>query len=466
MLKDVVTRIGGAGLLAGCVLLAGPAGAAGQEEGQEEKQKQSCQLEGSQILNQAEDLINKATKLDTTEATAAAAQAQYKQAWKRVRLALQQDTANAAAYYMAGRAAVGLDQYARADSMLDRFVELEPGCASIAENIRFGGWAESFNAGIRAYRAGDDSVALARFEKANQLRRDPRSLNNAALVHQQQGNLDRAEELYRKSIEIARGSKEFRKQYRTASINLAEVLRNKGQREQMLEIYRNYLAERPGDATAQVNFAVGLREAGHPDSARSVLQRVNQRDDLTSKERLDVGRTLMGLKAYGMARSALERAREARPYHKEVMEQLMTARANSGQPAEAAALGDTLVQWYPYEKQLYQSYVQILDAQGRADRVQQILPQMQNMDIRIPQAGLIRKGENTFVVRGQVRGGTVTNQTVTLPVQLIGPDGQVVAETSARIQVPGANKLSPFQVTIETDQTVAGFRYGRIQRGS
>lgn len=463
-MQSDVARTVAAGCLVACALVAGPAGAAAQEEDAQEEQ--SCELEGSEILDQAEDILNEAAEMDTTEATSAAADAQYKQAWKRVQLALQQDSSSAAAYYMAGRASIGLGAYARADSMLDRFVEMAPGCGSIAEDIRFGGWADSFNQGIRAYQADDDSTALAKFEQANALRRDPRSLNNAALIHQQRGEMERAEELYRESLERAEGDEEQSEQFRTATINLAELLRNRGDREAMLAIYRDYLDQRPDDVRAKVNFAVGLRETGQADSARTVLQSVVDREDLTFRERLDVGRSLMGMKDYEGARTALEQARRARPYHKDVMQQLMTARANSGDVPGASALGDTLVQWYPYQKQLVQSYVQILDQQGRADRVQQLLPRMQDMDVRIPQAGLIRRGENTYVIRGQIRGETVTNQTVGLPVSLVGPEGRTVAETTAQVQVPGADELSAFQVTFETDQPVAGFRYGQIERGS
>lgn len=458
-----IARLAGAVVLGASVAVVSPAGTTAQ---QEEGGEQKCQLEGSQLLNQAEDLINEAAMMDTTDATAAATRAQYEQAWKRAQLALQQDTADAAAYYMAGRASVGIGEYARADSLLDRFVKMKPACSSVAENIRFDGWADSFNAGIRAYQADDDSAALAKFEQANRLLRDPRSLNNAALIHQQRGDLERAEELYREALKVAEGSKEFRKQYRTATINLAELLRNKGDRDQMLTLYRRYLGERPDDATALINYAVGLREANREDSAQKVLEGVLNREDLTFRERLNVGRSLMGMKSYEAARIALEQARRDRPYNKTVMEQLMTAAANSGQLDRAASLGDTLVAWYPYQKSLYQSYVQVLDRQGRADRVQQVLPDMQNMEVRIPQVRIARKGEDAYLVRGQVRGAAVRNQTVKLPVELIGEDGEVVARTGAEVQVPGGDQLASFQVQIETDQPVAGFRYGRIQKGS
>lgn len=461
MLREVVRSAGAACVCIG-LLAAGTVTSAAQEDGG----GGDCQLQGSDMLNQAEDLINQAAKLDTTEATSSAADAQYEQAWKRIQLALQQGDPSAAAYYMAGRASIGTGDYARADSMLARFVKKKPACGKIASDIRFDAWATSFNRGIRAYQARDDSTALARFEQANQIREDPRSLNNAALILQQRGEMDRAEELYRQALKLSEGSEEYADQYRKATINLAEILRNRGQREQMLSLYREYLDQSPDDVTAKINYAVGLREAGQSDSAQAVLRSVVESGDLSFQEGLNVGSTLIGLKSYGDARRVLTRAREQRPYHKAAMEELMTASANSGELGRAAALGDTLTSWYPYQKQLFQAYVQVLDRQGRADRVERILPDMQNMAIRIPQSGMSEVAENQYVVRGQVRGGTVTERTVTLPIELLGADGQVVGSTEAQIQVPGADRLSAFQVTVQTDRPAVGFRYGRIQQGS
>lgn len=249
---------------------------------------QECELEGSDILNQAEDMINQAAELEGY-ASEETVNAQYRKAWRRVQLALENDTSSAAAHYMAGRTSIGLGEYARADSMLDQFVELEPGCASIAEDIRFGGWADTFNEGIKAYQANDHSTALEKFDQANDLREDPRSLNNAALIHQQRGNTEQAEELYRASLELATGDEEFAEQVRTATINLAELLRNRGDREKMLEIYRDHLARSPDDVRATINFAVGLRETDQTDSARNVLQRISDHQDLSgdARDRVD-----------------------------------------------------------------------------------------------------------------------------------------------------------------------------------
>ena len=462
MLRNVV-RIGGAVGLAAGVWLAGTVGAAAQE--QEGGGGGQCQLEGTEVTAQAEDLIDQATKQDTIEGAQAAARAQFQQALKRVQLALQQDSADATAHWLAGRAYIGLDQYARADSSLTRFVELQDNatpCQELANTVRFQAWADMYNQGIRQYQQGQDSVALTQFEKANLIYEDARSLNNAALLRQRAGDVDEARTLYRRSMEIA----EDEEQIRAAHINLAELLRNQGDREASLSVYREYLAEHPDDVQATINFAVGLRETGSPDSAQRILRSVMSREDLGFKEWFDVGVTLMQMQSYEASVQAFERARRAAPYDKATMQNLMTSYLGSGNFQRAAALGDTLVGWYPQQRSLYKSYMQALDKLGRTERVQQLLPALQQLSVEISQSALVRQGETRYQVRGQVQGSSASAGSVTLPIELFDQNGETVATKDATIQVPGRDRTTAFQVQIETDAPVAGFRYGEIRPGS
>ena len=120
-------------------------------------------------------------------------------------------------------------------------------------------------------------------------------------------------------------------------------MRNQGDREASLSVYRNYLAERPRDVQAKINFAVGLRETGNPDSAQRVLQSVMNRDDLGFEEWFDVGATLMQMQSYQASVEAFERARRTAPFDKATMQNLMTSYLGIGNFQRAAALGDTLV---------------------------------------------------------------------------------------------------------------------------
>lgn len=459
MLSDFVRIVSVAALAVG--LLAGaPGGVLAQEEEGGEGGSASCELQGTDITSQAEDLINSAAEQDSVNP--AAAKAQYDQALKRVQLAMQQDSTDATAYWLGGRVHLGLDNYARADSLLNRFVQLKPACAKLTSDLRFQAWAAAYNRGIRSYQAGDDSAALVQFEKASTIHDDSRALNNAALLHQQRGNLERAEELYRRSMEVAADSA----QLQAASINLAELLRSRGRTDESLTIYRDYLEQRPDDVTALINYAVGLRTAGQNDSAQAVLDRVMSRDDLAFEEWYNVGLTLMQMQSFDAAGRAFQRAREMQPYDKATMQHLASVSLGTGDVARAAAIGDTLVNWYPYERQLYKQLMQALDKQGRTGEVQKLLPALQSMPLEIVQMSLVRQSENQYVLQGQVASGTAAGQTVTLPVEFFDSSGQTVTTREIQIQVPAQGQAAQFQVPVETDQPIAGFRYDGIQGSS
>ena len=449
-------------MAAAALLFVAVTGSLSGQEGQQE-----CQLSGTEATRQAEEMIDEAAGLDTVAPEQA--RARYQQAMTRVQLALKQDEEDPVAYWLAGRAQIGLDNYAVADSMLNRFAQMKPGCSNLVSAARQNAWIQAYNAGIRAYQGGRDSLALEKFEQANVIDGDARSLNNAALLHQQRQNFDRAESLYRRSLEVAQDTE----QLRAASINLAELVRSQGRLDEALDIYTNYLEQNPEDVTANINYAVALRTAAQGDSARAsladsadaVFQRLLQRDDLTFTEWFNVGLGLMRSQSYEGAKLAFQKARDLQPFDKPSMQNLVEIHRVTGTVSEAASLADTLVEWYPYEKDLYRTYIQVLDKQGRTQRVQQLLPRIQNLPLSFSQLDMVRQGENSYVVRGQVAPGSRAGQTVTVPFEFLDAEGNVVATKEATIEVP-AEGSTTFQLALESEQAVAGFRHGQIQGGS
>lgn len=453
-----VVRVSSAAVAALLMLVGASGGLSGQE---------GCQLSGTEATRQAENLIDQAANLDTVAPEQA--RSRYEQALTRVRLALKQNEEDPVAYWLAGRAQIGLENYVEADSMLNRFSQMKPGCANLVSAARQNAWIQAYNAGIRAYQGGQDSLALEEFEKANVISEDARALNNAALLHQQRQNFERAESLYHRSLEVAQDTQ----QLRAASINLAELVRSQGRLDESLDIYTSYLEQNPDDVRANINYAVALRRVAENDSAQAsladsadvVFERLLERDDLTFTEWFNVGLGLMRSQSYEGAKLAFQKARELQPFDKASMQNLVEIHRATGTVSEAATLADTLVNWYPYEKGLYRSYIQVLDKQGRTQQVQQLLPRIQNLPLNFSQLDMVRQGENSYVVRGQVAPGSRAGQTVTVPFEFLGANGDVVATKEATIEVP-AEGSSTFQFALESEQTVAGFRHGRIQGGS
>jgi len=432
-----------------------PAGASAQDE-----EGGQCSLEGTSLTAQVERLVDEAAQMDSTRE--AEARRKLQEASTRLRLAFKNNPDDPAAYWLAARTAISLQEFARADSMLKRFTSMKPGCSNLASQARASAWVDAYNAGIRAYNAGDDQRALEMFEQANQMQDDPRALNNAALLRQQQGELERSEELYRRSLEVA----EEPDQKRAASINLAELLRGQGRAEEARAVYENYIQENPEATTARINYAVTLRDAGMQDSARAIFDQLLQREDMGFADWFNVGVGLMESQDYQQAAQAFDGARQKIPYDKGAMENHMNALLGAGELRRGVALADTLVNWYPYDKQTYRQLAQALDRMGEPQRVQQYLSALQGLELEIPRITLVQRGSGQPVLRGQIMGGgPAAGQTVNLPIEFLDNEGNVVAETEAEVQVPDGDQLAQFEVSTPEGE-VTGFRYGRVGQGS
>lgn len=441
--------------LAVMLFLAGPSLLASQEA-------PDCPMEGKAISMQVEELIDQAAELDSVAPEQA--NDRYQEAITKLKLALKQDPEDATAHWLAGRAYIGLEQYAMADSMLTRFTELLPdeGCKQLDRQVRRAAWTETYNSGIRAYQAGDDSTALDKFESANVIWEDARSLNNAALLNQQRGNIERAQELYRQSLEVA----EEQEQRQAAAVNLAELLRSQGETEKSLATYEQYLSAHPEDVTATLNYAVGLRKAGMADSAEVIFEELLDRDDLSFQHWFNVGIGLMESESFQSAIRAFEEARTEHTYDKPTLVNLAQAYLAAGNAARSASLGDTLVNWYPYQKSLYRPVMQALNRQGQTDRVQQLLEKLQNLPLEFPQLDMIQQEEGVYVLRGRVIGGTMAGREVTILFEFLDSQGNLVVTEEATLTVPDPNQSQGFQLRVQTDEPVSSFRYGEVRSGS
>lgn len=446
------------GLVAG-MLLAGPHVLDAQEEDEIEggdtiEAEMECQLEGGDRLAEAEQVVNNAVEAEDE----AEAEPGFREALEITDEVLEEDEESAAGHWLAGRARVGLSDYEQADEHLDRFVELEPGCMQQAEDVRSRAWVELYNEGIRGYQEGDEEQALESFSQANRIHDDARSLFNAALLYQQNGDLERAEETYRRTLEVS----DDPEQMENATVNLGELLRGQGRSEEADELYQQYIADNPEAVLPRINYADVLLETEREDSARAVITGLLDREDLDFREWFNVGVGLLRVGAHEEAQSAFEEARTLEPYEKAAMQNQMDATMAAGDFQRAAQIGDTLMNWYPYEPAHFRSLAQAHDQLGQTQQVQQTLQVLEGLELEFLQVEMIERGENNYVVRGQATSEAAAGQTVSVPFEFLNEEGEVVATSEAEIDLPAQGETAAFEMQVTSDQPLAGFRYQRL----
>ncbi len=422
--------------------------------GQEQQKEQQCQLQGAPELSLAQTFLKQAQDTSMSESQR---QAAAEKAWSEaLQGPIEDDTDNATFYYFGALAQVQLDNYSKTDSLLNVFMEKAPeGCAKRAEQIRFQAWANLYNQAIEAYNGGNQERALEKFEQANSIYDDARSLVNAATLHEQQGNQSRAMELYSRALEAGGEAQ----QMRTALTKLANRRLQQGDTAAAMEQYNQYLSNNPRDVSVQATYAQTLAQTGQSDSAQAIFSSLLDRSDLTFEQWSQVGVGLYQAGSYGEAIEAFRTAREMRPLNKETMENLLSVYSQAEQWKQIPSLADTVISWYPYDSQNYRPAVRAYDNLDQRKRAQELLNRLQNLPIQITQLGMTEQG----FVQGQFQttSESAAGQQITIPFEFLDSQGNVVTTHEFTTTLPAQGESGNIEFRVEADADLESFRYSR-----
>lgn len=418
---------------------------------------QECALEGNEYTNQAASLIQQGREGEDDEE---ARMSRYRDALALLEQGMAEHPDNPTALWLAGEVHISLENYAAADSLFERLVEVEPACQGRAEESRRRVWLELHNAGVRTYNAGETAEALEALENATIMYDDPRSYNVAAFIHRNQDEPERAMELYREALEMAGEGEPLRQ----ATVGLVQLLLDAGSVQEAIDTYSPYVTAHPEDVPAVVDYAVVLAIAGQQDSSRAIFSSLMARESKTYDDWYELGLGLMRVEDYAKAIEALEAARELEPYRKDAKPYLVDALIEEERFADAAELADTLVNWYPYDASNYSPLATSLSKLNRSGEALVFLQSAQGLPFEFQSMKLTSEGEVRYVLQGEVMGRPPgAGRTVTIRFEFLGPDGEVVATRELSLEIPSAGAAEAFQLEIESETPIAGYRYQQAE---
>lgn len=414
---------------------------------------QECAQDGNQHTRGADVELSYAARRDDPQPK----ERRYARALEKLEPALSADEPPPRAYLLAGQAYLGLRDYAGADSMLAKLSTAEPTCVDFIEETRFNAWVPLYNAGINHLRAGSEEEALQSFLTANLIHTDARSLTNAANIYQQRGDTERAMTLYTEAI-AAGGDEDM---VRAASINLAELLRGQGRSEEALAIYSDYAEQNPDDVLGLLNYAIALMDTGDQESATAMFESLMARDDLSFRQWSQVGIGLYRARNFAQAATAFERAHEMKPLNKESLENLANTYYQAERYDALLPLADTLVNRYPYETVNYNLLANANRELGDPDAALAVLQSRDELSFEFLRAQLTSVADNAYSIDGQVMNKNASPGTeVAVPISLLGEEGQVLLTEELLLTLPAEGEAAAFQLQVEIEEPVAGFRYG------
>lgn len=419
-------------------------------------QEEECVLAPSGPVTNAAEALEKAMGSDDPEEQAR----EYRRALNALQGPLDDQTDDPAVHILAAQAQIGFGDYESADRHMDRFEELAPECRQEAHDTRYNAWATAFNEGIQAYQMEDTDAALNWFENASTIYADPRSFNNAALLYQQKGETERALELWREAV--ATGGEPD--QVQSAMDNLTHTLQNQGRADEAIAIYEDYLEEHPDDAVARIRYAMLLQDSDRAEEGAAIFREVMDSEDLDASQWNLVGIGLFDTQSYQEAAEAFARGRQVNPYHKDLMEHLVSASIQAGNPGDVNALADTLVDWFPYDAQAHQLRAHSLSRLGQSPEAMQALQRGEDTPVAFQSIQMGQATPDTWVVQGTLASREAgAGQSLTIPFEFIDLDGNVVATQEVTVQTAPAGQSTTVQLEVTSQEPIAGFRYGEAR---
>ena len=413
---------------------------------------QECDPSGNRYTRSAEIELRQAQDAGDPRGP----EARYKRMLDILQEDMDEGDAPSKVYLLAAQAHLGLYDFVSADSLLDIFDAMEPGCREFTADARYRSWVAVYNHAIQLYNAGSADEALARFETANMIHEDPRSYNFVAAIHQERAEFDQAIVAYEKMYELATDDE----QKRAAAINRAELYKTQGNVEQALAIYEEYSNANPDDLLGRLNYAIALGDAGEIDRASALFEEFLSRDDLSFPQWSEVGIGLYRTSAYAEAAIAFGKAHAMRPYNKETMENYANSLAQAEQYEAVEPIADTLVARYPletmYHRLLANSYVE----SGQNDAALKVLEAREALLFELLNVSLYPEGEGTYRIEGEVmtRTAEVDSEHV-LAVDFRDENGAVVFSDEITLVMPPEGEVTKFELRGTSETPIMGFSY-------
>lgn len=347
--------------------------------------------------------VNLTPAREAVEAQKAFVLGRTEEALTQAQAAVAADPANPQHYYLLGQIHTTAGNFAEADAAFERAVELCPAFAAEVEPERQRAWKVAFDRGLEAYEAGDTATAVALWEAANLLYTGvPDAYYNLGVVYAQRGELERAVEAYRETLNIlermpadtvaaeVQARAETRQNVLAGLLSIGAQMFQQEQYAKSAELFDFLTDINPNNRDAWYNYALALFKLQRWDDLVPVAQRLVELDPLNENARIILFNAYKGL-------------------------------------AEAAE--------GPREEELRNQALRALE-------------EIESLPVFVEDVRFEAPPEGTPVVVGQVVGNAATaGQQVTLEFTFYGPEGVAGTET-VTVAAPAKGEAAAFQAPL------------------
>lgn len=434
------------------------------------------------------------------------ARTHYEAAMQDAMEGIQADSMNPKLYLQAGQAAIGLEEWARADTLLDKALELYPGYQDRVTSEREEAWVTAYNAGADALQGGNTEEALRFFQGANDIYKGrPEAMLALGSVHMQMGNASDAADAYREALGILNGpppdrlddeqTERWAQDRQVAAFNAAQLMAQSGRFAEAAEVLESFLNDNAHllDAATQLRAQTALAgfmaQAGREDEAAALYDEIASREDLTSVDYFQVGIGFFNTGDYARSAEAFTKSAELNPYSRDALLNLVQSLYSEALELEKDE------QSPERDEQLIEIYDDLLDAarqvqaldplnrnllsfmlrslRAKADlsdaaaaeelnrQTQELYRAYQNQPYGISDVGVAITQDDRSRVTGQLANlsGNPGDE-VDIRFALVDEEGNVVAEDTISVTAPEQGAATSFSTILDAaGGTFAGWEY-------
>ncbi|HEX6558893.1 MAG TPA: tetratricopeptide repeat protein [Longimicrobiales bacterium] len=386
----------------------------------------------------------------------------FERALNPLRIAATKDPSNARVWVAMGQAYAGLHDAVHADSAFRKAQELYPGFADEINNLRLGGWADAFNAGVAlmdAQKYEEAIVVLQGAELFNSTR--PESKMNLGALYANKGDAAQAEQHFRAAWAITEGPEKAKlkpedaanwtRYAALAKLSVAQMVAQRG--------VEGFEAQKYDDAIKYFKEAHELNPVAR-DYTYNLAQSLYAKATPMEQRRQKLADEEKAARARKDASTAKAKADEAAAISKELLDMYAQVEPLTVAAREMDPMNEDLFLLQARSYRIRGDLVS--DAATRStymSRVNDLLTLHDAMPVEVTGIA-VGPGTPESTVKGQVKNRKLkAGDPVKVHFTLLGMDGASIGEQDIMITAPAVGQTAPFEVKVKTSGDVAGWKY-------
>jgi tetratricopeptide (TPR) repeat protein len=389
-----------------------------------------------------------------------------------VRQGLRTDSTNALYHAIAGEAQAALGEVVAADSSFRTALRFNPDHDEAIAARRETAWKRLYNQGIGTYRSNEVEATIATWEKANAVDPDAHheAYMNLAVIYTGKGDYDRAVQSYRSALAVldkpakgtptAEETKERNDARASIQESLGEILLYTEKYADAEALYRQQLGRDSTNVALRSRLAAAIAaQPGREAEATAMYDRLLSMRNLRMTDYHDIGVALFNAKNYPRAAEAFARVTQARPNSREAWYNHANALYAGEQWAALLPVAERLVAVDPLFEDSWLILTRAQRELGRGAEATRSVQTIEAMPVKLRDlAARVAAGRTT--VRGTVVGNAAPGGSqVRVRFTFYDADGDALGAEIATITAPARDATAPFQVALQHEGTVGGYRY-------